>query len=523
MNRKITLTIIKLFAKVWFNHLDYKTLLDHIELYFKLLDKSLKENGPLDTIKNLKAMRLVITRYQCNKPLFVSDRKIGITKDGFPKQLLFLKEFVDSGEVYKLRFVNTLLCITRIIKCKAKPDFSSITDPYNGSSDFSEFKSFIPKFVKDFNLLVDQPYYDPSQFFYVTSKAGPLGSALTTSLLHLSRWTGVYLNAFVHMLSGVTHYLVQLSQLRHHVQLFPEHLKPKFSYIYIKDGVEFSPSQLLDIVNKDGDDTFNLIYHFKSDHIKNKLGYTRKKVLPDHPLYELSSNVYKEEIKNRRLSIVNDPEGKARVIAILDYYSQATLKLLNKELFKRLKNFSQDRTFTQAPFIGKKDENQFHSLDLSCATDRFPILLQEAILRQMMDRRYSYFWMKLLVHEPFYYQGEHFSYKVGQPMGAYSSWAMFTLSHHFIVQYCANLIGEYPTKDYIMLGDDIVINNDNLANKYKEVIASIGVAISDAKSHSSYEQYEFAKRWFRNGIEISGIPLRGLVENNNNPYWFFNQ
>jgi hypothetical protein len=28
-------------------------------------------------------------------------------------------------------------------------------------------------------------------------------------------------------------------------------------------------------------------------------------------------------------------------------------------------------------------------------------------------------------------------YKVGQPMGAYSSWAMFAVTHHFIVQKCA--------------------------------------------------------------------------------------
>jgi len=71
---------------------------------------------------------------------------------------------------------------------------------------------------------------------------------------------------------------------------------------------------------------------------------------------------------------------------------------------------------------------------------------------------------------------------------------MFTISHHFIVQYCAYLIGSYPTKDYILLGDDIVIVNDKLAEKYKEVIKSIGVELSDYKSHTSSFMYEFAKR-----------------------------
>jgi len=71
---------------------------------------------------------------------------------------------------------------------------------------------------------------------------------------------------------------------------------------------------------------------------------------------------------------------------------------------------------------------------------------------------------------------------------------MFTISHHFIIQYCAFLVGEYPTKNYILLGDDVVITSDKLANKYKEVIQSLGVEISNHKSHVSYDTYEFAKR-----------------------------
>jgi len=100
----------------------------------------------------------------------------------------------------------------------------------------------------------------------------------------------------------------------------------------------------------------------------------------------------KPEIGNRKLSIVNDPEGKSRVIAILDYYSQLALKCLNNEIFKKLKsNFSQDRTFTQDPVIKAPQGNQYHSLDLSSATDRFPIELQSQILSEMISYEYSYF------------------------------------------------------------------------------------------------------------------------------------
>lgn len=71
---------------------------------------------------------------------------------------------------------------------------------------------------------------------------------------------------------------------------------------------------------------------------------------------------------------------------------------------------------------------------------------------------------------------------------------MFTISHHFIVQYCAFLLGKYPFKDYILLGDDIVINDDSVALLYKTTMNNIGVDCSEQKSHVSENTYEFAKR-----------------------------
>lgn len=94
---------------------------------------------------------------------------------------------------------------------------------------------------------------------------------------------------------------------------------------------------------------------------------------------------------------------------------------------------------------------------------------------------------------------------------------MFTVCHHFLVQYCANLVGEYPTKNYILLGDDIVITSDLLASKYLDVMKSLGVDISPSKSHVSQNTYEFAKRWFQNCIEISPIPINGIVVGLSNP------
>jgi hypothetical protein len=39
-----------------------------------------------------------------------------------------------------------------------------------------------------------------------------------------------------------------------------------------------------------------------------------------------------------------------------------------------------------------------------------------------------------------------------------------------------------------------------------------------AKTHVSKDTYEFAKRWFRKGVEVTGLPLNGLVKNLSNPF-----
>jgi len=64
-----------------------------------------------------------------------------------------------------------------------------------------------------------------------------------------------------------------------------------------------------------------------------------------------------------------------------------------------------------------------------------------------------------------------------------------------VVQYCARLCGyrDWFTH-YIILGDDIVINDDNVALEYKRVIGLLGVELSSAKTHESKDTYEFAKR-----------------------------
>jgi len=104
-----------------------------------------------------------------------------------------------------------------------------------------------------------------------------------------------------------------------------------------------------------------------------------------------------------KLSIVKDPELKLRVIAMLDYYSQFLLKPIHERLMLLLNNFPSDRTYTQNPFKGWTPKgNKFHSLDLSAATDRFPLALQIKLMGFIYDEKIATNWAKILVDRKFY-------------------------------------------------------------------------------------------------------------------------
>jgi hypothetical protein len=127
-----------------------------------------------------------------------------------------------------------------------------------------------------------------------------------------------------------------------------------------------------------------------------------------------------------KLSIVKDPELKLRIIAMVDYQSQFVLKPIHEGLLDLLSNIPNDRTFTQDPFHNWSDnvEENFYSLDLSAATDRFPIKLQKKLLSYIYED--SYFannWANLLSNRDFFSKetNSFHRYSVGQPMGAYSS------------------------------------------------------------------------------------------------------
>lgn len=222
----------------------------------------------------------------------------------------------------------------------------------------------------------------------------------------------------------------------------------------------------------------------------------------------------------RKLSMVHDPEAKTRIIAIFDYWSQAVLFPLHKDLMELLRELPGDRTFNQLKgFCGTPTAN-YWSIDLKDATDRFPLGFQKVVLSEIYNNQYSEHWVRVLTSKPFSNPwSEPAFYGAGQPMGAYSSWAAFTISHHVLIWIARKRSGgSLSDLYYQVLGDDVVISDDKTKDIYLSILDQFGVVVSKQKSHNSQYMYEFAKRWYWNGHEISGLPVRGILTVRN--FWW---
>jgi hypothetical protein len=223
---------------------------------------------------------------------------------------------------------------------------------------------------------------------------------------------------------------------------------------------------------------------------------------------------HKPKVKRfRKLSYFSDKEGKTRVIAILDYWSQTCLRGYHRYLNDVLRTIKSDRTFSQESIHSTiSSSGPYFSFDLSAATDRMPLSLQKRVFARIFGASKSEAWARVLTDWEYVTKGiPSVKYNCGQPMGAYSSWPMMALTHHIIIQVAALRAGFVRFAKYAVLGDDVVINDSQVAEQYRKLCFELDMPISEAKTHVSAHTYEFAKRWFHNGNEVTPFSIHGLI------------
>jgi len=232
-----------------------------------------------------------------------------------------------------------------------------------------------------------------------------------------------------------------------------------------------------------------------------------------------------------KISLLPEPAGKVRSIAIVDYWTQRVMHPVHKWMMDVLRVLPTDATFDQEGALRKFSalygKDTVYSIDLKSATDMIPQDLYLAVLRPILGERLSNIWMCLMTDRWFHIPkpkksrnerdgpkrknlfhsslwGKDVKYNRGQPMGTLSSWASMALVHHAIELFSARRAGVDPFtfQGYRILGDDNVTANSDVADCYLSVTKDLCVPTSPAKTMVG-KVFSFASQYFLESVNIS--------------------
>jgi len=419
------------------------------------LQSHLETRGAVSLILFVKDIRVVWLNYLCGSPIKL--RGVKSTKDGIPIIFGDLIQAIRKGESLPemAQILNTILFCTRALSLGRDIDYTPIIGAAKQPpNDISEYVSDFWKEI-GYRKHSTIPRALRWKDYHLTTKVGPNSEND---------------NALYRAICDLTSLPPQLE-----------------ASLRILGGPKFESSL---------DTLYNGVVLFK--HFASVI-----------PFYGKKSSF-------RKISGIPDKELKVRVIAIGDYFSQSVLTPLHNYLFRVLKKIPQDCTFGQDKGPAKiLSAKYYSSIDLTNATDRFPISTIYAVLAGVLPELYLAAWKDVMVGYPFDIKGgkEKISYAVGNPMGFLSSWASFAVAHHYVVYYCCRKVGvSWSQLQYCLLGDDIVICDPQVAECYKQTILGLGVEFSPSKTYTSTYFFEFAKRIFYKGTEVSPFPISGLAE-----------
>lgn len=228
-----------------------------------------------------------------------------------------------------------------------------------------------------------------------------------------------------------------------------------------------------------------------------------------------------------QLSFKVEAAGKLRVFAIVDYWTQWLLAGLHESLMSNLAKVPMDGTHDHAAcakragLMGKK--MGAWSVDISSATDRIPLSIQEYLLNTIFQSKIGFYWGSMLSQRDFVIPKNDYGipegtvrYRTGQPMGARSSWPMLALTHHMLVQWAAVKAGvsngSRAFRDYSVIGDDLVIHNYEVYVQYLRHADLFDYGISEAKSLPSKKGVvELAKKVMYGDVSLSSIAVKQLL------------
>lgn len=440
----------------------------------KYLLQMVKFRGATTTVIYLKACQLAVQK-KIAKDRITSLRDLQpdlalprLSHSGLPRIIpLGDRRAICNGSVPVIRWWLTIFSVYRVIQIPGKLKLNTITDVFTGNKEKLDLVSKELKAIALSSFSSKPISWNPVSFLLLE----------TSSPTHKVAWAGL---------------------VKDLILLYENNLH----------------SDLMLLIGKFGKGPMVELSGLIMD-LYAKLG-------PDHPYLTTKMPLEKDNLNSSigQLSIKEEAAGKVRVFAMVDVWTQSTLKPLHDFLFSFLKSLPNDGTFDQQEsvnrcFVKSKVAKCSFGYDLSAATDRLPIEIQVSILSVLLGDDGADAWKRLLVDRDYTltskkYGNHTVKYSVGQPMGALSSWAMLAVTHHFLVQIAAHRAGlKRPGQwydNYELLGDDINIFNELVAIQYLSIMEDLGVPINLSKSVvAKTEAFEFAKVTGFKGANVSAI------------------
>lgn len=193
-----------------------------------------------------------------------------------------------------------------------------------------------------------------------------------------------------------------------------------------------------------------------------------------------------------------EPGLKFRAFAAPNIVLQAALQPLKAFLLATLKDVPWDYTHDQDRGVLQvqkwiREGSTIHSVDLSDATNNFPLELQLHTLRALGVSDSTVRLIEMVCKSPYelmWNKGQVVSWTKGQPLGAGPSFMMFALTHGALVRAIELKLGVSDT--FCILGDDFICKNDLVHQAYRKALKQLSCPISESKCLSSPLAGEFA-------------------------------
>lgn len=506
-----------------------------LSLFSNYIWRIYRTNGSQQTVKFLKAGQLAIQK-AIAKDKITSLRELDkdlvrskLTSSGLPTIIPSRdRKLIAGGATPVIRYWLTLFSIYRVISIPGQLKLATIVNPLSVSIDtYNKVAGTFDEFLSSSNI---------SSMFEVDimKREADLLLFEAASATQKVAWTGLFSDPKLLSSVGLATYLRKILHL-----LEQEKLLNLFDSLVGLNKSEYPRPHLSPVSGGEGP-------------------YSHS-VIADPEGFYLGKLALKEEAA-----------GKLRVFAMTDIWTQTVLKPIEQMLARFLKSLPTDGVYDQhaSELRARSKSIQYgcaYGYDLSAATDRLPIGLQEAVLNQIipnlgdfwgafLTRRDYYLYLpdsfaKELgatkdtirakapnscvigdVNLPIYYNSKgrpwvRLTYAVGQPMGALSSFAMLAVTHHLIVQLAYRQAYNIPITQsweedswfsgYECTGDDVIIFDSLVAAEYLKLMDAFGVPINTTKSVvAKVPATEYLKVTSLNGVNVGAISWKMLMSGN---------